>query len=40
MDIRPGYPGRFPGNHDKALREYDDTSFGDIRVCKEPQRPR
>ncbi len=24
-----------PGNHDEALREYVDTSFGDIRVVKE-----
>lgn len=24
-----------PGNHDEALREYDDTSFGDIRVVHE-----
>jgi UDP-2,3-diacylglucosamine pyrophosphatase LpxH len=24
-----------PGNHDEALREYFDTSFGDIRVVKE-----
>ena len=24
-----------PGNHDEALREYDDTLFGDIRVCNE-----
>jgi UDP-2,3-diacylglucosamine pyrophosphatase LpxH len=24
-----------PGNHDEALREYDDTAFGDIRVVRE-----
>lgn len=24
-----------PGNHDEALREYDGTSFGDIRVARE-----
>jgi UDP-2,3-diacylglucosamine pyrophosphatase LpxH len=24
-----------PGNHDEALREYDDTAFGDIKVVRE-----
>lgn len=24
-----------PGNHDEALREYDDTLFGDIRIANE-----
>jgi UDP-2,3-diacylglucosamine pyrophosphatase LpxH len=24
-----------PGNHDEALREYDDTAFGDIHVVRE-----
>lgn len=24
-----------PGNHDEALRDYDDTEFGDIRVVRE-----